>query len=50
MTPAARLAAAIDVLTEIEGKKRPAPDALREWGQASWEKCRENDKWQEANK
>ncbi|MGE0602248.1 MAG: RsmB/NOP family class I SAM-dependent RNA methyltransferase [Xanthobacteraceae bacterium] len=33
MTPAARLAAAIEVLTEIEGKKRPAPDALREWGQ-----------------
>ncbi|MBY0531380.1 MAG: RsmB/NOP family class I SAM-dependent RNA methyltransferase [Xanthobacteraceae bacterium] len=33
MTPAARLSAAIEVLTEIEGKKRPAPDALREWGQ-----------------
>lgn len=33
MTPAARLAAAIEVLTEIETKKRPAPDALREWGQ-----------------
>ncbi len=33
MTPAARLAAAIEVLTEIEAKKRPAPDALREWGQ-----------------
>jgi hypothetical protein len=24
--------------------------ALREWGQASWEKCRENDEWQKANK
>ncbi len=33
MTPAARLAAAIEVLTEINTKKRPAPDALREWGQ-----------------
>jgi 16S rRNA (cytosine967-C5)-methyltransferase len=33
MTPAARLSAAIEVLTEIEGKRRPAPDALREWGQ-----------------
>jgi 16S rRNA (cytosine967-C5)-methyltransferase len=33
MTPAARLAAAIEVLTEIESKRRPAPDALREWGQ-----------------
>jgi 16S rRNA (cytosine967-C5)-methyltransferase len=34
MTPAARLAAAIEVLTEIDTKKRPAPDALREWGQS----------------
>ena len=34
MTPAARLAAAIEVLGEIDAKKRPAPDALREWGQA----------------
>jgi 16S rRNA (cytosine967-C5)-methyltransferase len=33
MTPAARLSAAIEVLTEIEAKKRPAADALREWGQ-----------------
>jgi 16S rRNA (cytosine967-C5)-methyltransferase len=33
MTPAARLSAAIEVLTEIEGKKRPASEALREWGQ-----------------
>lgn len=33
MTPAARLAAAIEVLTAIETNKRPAPDALREWGQ-----------------
>ena len=32
MTPAARLAAAIEILTEIEVKKRPAPEALREWG------------------
>jgi 16S rRNA (cytosine967-C5)-methyltransferase len=34
MTPAARLAAAIEILSEIEAKKRPAPDALREWGQS----------------
>lgn len=34
MTPAARLAAAIEVLTAIETNRRPAPDALREWGQA----------------
>ena len=33
MTPAARLSAAIEVLTLIETNKRPAPDALREWGQ-----------------
>lgn len=33
MTPAARLSAAIEVLAEIEEKKRPAPEALREWGQ-----------------
>jgi 16S rRNA (cytosine967-C5)-methyltransferase len=33
MTPAARLSAAIEVLAEIEAKKRPAADALREWGQ-----------------
>jgi 16S rRNA (cytosine967-C5)-methyltransferase len=33
MTPAARLSAAIEVLAEIDAKKRPAPDALREWGQ-----------------
>lgn len=24
--------------------------ALRQWGKASWDRCRENDKWQEANK
>lgn len=32
MTPAARLSAAIEVLTIIGANKRPAPDALREWG------------------
>lgn len=32
MTPAARLAAVIEVLTEIESKKRPAADVLRDWG------------------
>src|SRR3954453_12589628 len=32
MTPAARLSAAIDVLADIEGRRRPAPDALKDWG------------------
>jgi len=35
MTPAARLAAAIDVLTTIEARHRPARLALKDWGQAS---------------
>ncbi|MGZ8325785.1 MAG: MFS transporter, partial [Rhodoplanes sp.] len=34
MTPAARLSAAIDVLAEIEARRRPAPDALKDWGLA----------------
>lgn len=34
MTPAARLAAAIDVLADIEARRRPAPDALKDWGLA----------------
>lgn len=34
MTPAARLAAAIEILTEIEARKRPAADVLRDWGRA----------------
>jgi 16S rRNA (cytosine967-C5)-methyltransferase len=34
MTPAARLSAAIEVFTEIETKKRPAADVLRDWGRA----------------
>jgi 16S rRNA (cytosine967-C5)-methyltransferase len=32
MTPAARLSAAIEVLTEIEARRRPAADALKDWG------------------
>jgi 16S rRNA (cytosine967-C5)-methyltransferase len=32
MTPAARLSAAIEVFAEIEARRRPAADALREWG------------------
>jgi 16S rRNA (cytosine967-C5)-methyltransferase len=32
MTPGARLSAAIDVLAEIESRRRPAPDALKDWG------------------
>jgi 16S rRNA (cytosine967-C5)-methyltransferase len=34
MTPAARLAAAIEVLAAIEKERRPAADALRSWGLA----------------
>src|SRR5262249_32599103 len=34
MTPAARLSAAIEVLAETEGRRRPAADALKEWGLA----------------
>ena len=34
MTPGARLAAAIEVLTEIEAQRRPAADALKAWGLA----------------
>ncbi|HZP76806.1 MAG TPA: RsmB/NOP family class I SAM-dependent RNA methyltransferase [Pseudolabrys sp.] len=34
MTPGARLAAAIEVLTGIETLRRPAADALKEWGLA----------------
>jgi len=32
MTPAARLSAAIDVLGEIEARRRPAADVLKDWG------------------
>jgi 16S rRNA (cytosine967-C5)-methyltransferase len=32
MTPAARLAAAIEVLATIESERRPAADALKTWG------------------
>src|SRR5690349_13214833 len=32
MTPGARIAAAIEVVGEIEARKRPAADALRDWG------------------
>jgi 16S rRNA (cytosine967-C5)-methyltransferase len=34
MTPAARLSAAIEVLTELEARRRPAADALKDWGLA----------------
>lgn len=34
MTPAARLQAAIEVITAIIDERRPAPDALKSWGQA----------------
>jgi len=32
MTPSARLSAAIEVFAEIETRRRPAADALKEWG------------------
>jgi 16S rRNA (cytosine967-C5)-methyltransferase len=32
MTPAARVAAAIEVLTEIDSRRRPAADAMKDWG------------------
>lgn len=35
MTPSARIAAAIEVLTEIEARKRPAADVLKDWGHAN---------------
>jgi len=32
MTPSGRLAAAIDIVGEIEARRRPAADALKDWG------------------
>lgn len=32
MVPAARISAAIEVLADIEARRRPAPDALKDWG------------------
>jgi 16S rRNA (cytosine967-C5)-methyltransferase len=34
MTPAARISAAIEVIAEIEERRRPAADALKDWGLA----------------
>jgi 16S rRNA (cytosine967-C5)-methyltransferase len=34
MTPAARLSAAIEVIADIEARRRPAADALKDWGLA----------------
>jgi 16S rRNA (cytosine967-C5)-methyltransferase len=34
MTPGARLSAAIDILADIEARKRPAAEALKDWGVA----------------
>ena len=34
MTPAARLAAAIDILSRIEAERRPAADVTAEWGRS----------------
>ena len=33
MIPAARIAAAIEILADLEVKKRPAADSIKEWGQ-----------------
>jgi 16S rRNA (cytosine967-C5)-methyltransferase len=32
MTPAARISAAVEVLADIEARRRPAADALKDWG------------------
>src|SRR6267154_3721201 len=32
MTPGARLAAAIEIMTDIGARRRPAPDTLKDWG------------------
>ena len=32
MTPAARISAAIEVLADIDARRRPASDALKDWG------------------
>ena len=32
MTPIARITAAIEILTDIEARRRPASDALKDWG------------------
>src|SRR5947209_15457873 len=32
MTPSARLSAAIEVIADIETRRRPAADALKDWG------------------
>src|SRR5271167_4509761 len=34
MTPTARVAAAIDILGDIETRRRPAADAMKDWGLA----------------
>ena len=34
MTPGARIAAAIEVIADIEARRRPAADALKDWGLA----------------
>jgi 16S rRNA (cytosine967-C5)-methyltransferase len=34
MTPGARVAAAIDVVADIEARRRPAADAIKDWGLA----------------
>ena len=40
MTPAARVSAAIEVVAEIETRRRPAADALKDWGLAHLRRLR----------
>src|SRR5580693_4414880 len=34
MNPSGRLSAAIEIFADIEAKRRPAPDVLKDWGQS----------------
>jgi 16S rRNA (cytosine967-C5)-methyltransferase len=34
MTPSGRLSAAIEIFADIEARRRPAPDVLKDWGQS----------------
>src|ERR1044071_8503933 len=34
MTPAARISAAVEVLEDIDTRRRPVTDALKDWGQS----------------
>ncbi|MFZ2107221.1 MAG: MFS transporter, partial [Roseiarcus sp.] len=34
MIPAARISAAIEILSDVEARRRPAADAMKDWGLA----------------